>query len=189
MNDQIVIKVIMISGRSGSGKTSVTSELYARFSMLSIPHVRLEGDSLDEMYPEENDAEVFLTNLSSMWQNFTRLRGCTRLLINGTAVVLEAEELCETLQQASKEVNGSETPIRVEMRAFVLCNSNAVAQERLSRRETDRTLERHLQSSSKMAKVLGELQGDELEFIPTDDRSVSQVTDKIVESCLDWFQE
>jgi tRNA uridine 5-carbamoylmethylation protein Kti12 len=180
------VKVIIISGRAGSGKTSVSNELHARISQNRIPHVCLEGDSLDEIYPKESDAGIFLTNLSTMWQNFARLCGSTRLLINGTGVVLEAEAICKTLEEASKVVTGES--MAVEKRAFVLSSSDEAVEERLRSRETDLTLNQHLRSSSKMAAVLSELRRDWLEFIETDGQSVSQVADQIIESSIEWFR-
>ena len=180
------IKVIIISGRSGSGKTSASNQVHARFSENAIPHVCLEGDNLDEIYPKESDAEIFLTNLSSMWQNFVRLRGCTRLLINGTGVVLEVDNIRKALEEASKV--GDDKSVAVEMRAIVLCSSDETVEARLQNRETDLTLNQHLESSSKMAGVLGQLQGDWLEFIETGGRSVSEVADQIVESSIEWFR-
>jgi hypothetical protein len=180
------VKVIIVSGRAGSGKTSVSNELHARTSQNEIPHVCVEGDSLDEIYPKESDAGIFLTNLSSMWQNFARLRGSTRLLINGTGVVLIAEEICKTLEEASKVGNGES--MAVEKRAFVLCCSDEAVEARLQSRESDLTLDQHLKSSSKMAGVLGQLRRDWLEFIDTDGQSVSQVTDQIIKSSIEWFR-
>lgn len=188
MQAQKTIKIILISGRSGSGKTSVSHEMHARLSQLLVPHVSIEGDSLDEIYPEEDSPEIFLANLSSMWLNFTRLRGRTRLLMNGTALVLDADEIRKTIKQATGEVGDNEKTINVDMKAFVLCSSNDTAKLRLESRETDLTLQRHIESSSKMSKMLSKLEYNWLEFVNTDGCSVAGVTDQILEHCLHWYQ-
>lgn len=100
------VKVIVVPGHSRSSKTSIWNEIHAKLIQNVILRVCLGGDSLDEIHPEERDAEIFSNNLSSMWQNFSRLRGRTMRLIDETGLVLEGEAICKTLREVSRARRG-----------------------------------------------------------------------------------
>lgn len=180
------VKIIILSGRSGVGKTSVAYEIHEKLGHHSIPHVNLEADNLDEMFPEEREsAELLLANLYSMWQNYTRLRGCTNLLMNGTALVLEHENIKKTVQMAARTPDNPD--VQVETRVFVLSSSDETAHGRLSKREIGSTLQRHLESSTRMSKELNSLKHEWIEVVDTNDKSVLEIADSIVERCHRWL--
>lgn len=81
------IKVVMISGWSGCGKTSVANEIHRKLTNNAIPHASIEGDNLDMMFPEPTTPELLLTNLASCWRNLVCMKYCYNLIINGSAII------------------------------------------------------------------------------------------------------
>src|SRR5205823_2649448 len=122
--------LIVVSGRSGSGKSSVANEMSQQLRLRGIPHANMDGDNLDAMHPEPQGSDVLLANLEAMWTTYTRTApGLNRLIVSGTAVVLDFE----AIKKAMARVGGAEDG--VDGKAVILTTADGVAARRLKQRE------------------------------------------------------
>lgn len=187
----MAIQVILLSGRSGVGKTSVANEVSAQLRSRNLPHAHIDGDNLDMILPEEDSSEIFLLNLAAMWGTYHRHRGCNRLILSGTAMVLDREMIQQTIQESSDRRTPSDPDqheqIAVDLRGFILTATDAAASERLRAREIGSLLDQHVQSSYKMASVLEKEVGSWACRISTDGRSVKEIALQILEQA-EWLQ-
>lgn len=180
----INIHVLILSGRSGVGKSSVANEMSSHLSYLGIPHASIDGDNLDAIYPEEQDAEIMLQNLENMWRTYHSLRGCTRVIISGTAIVLERDAVRETIERASRGIHSTDHEVHVDVVNVILTASDSAAADRLERREIGSTLQEHLESSMRMSHVLEESIDDDkfVRRVSTNNRTVADIAVDILES-------
>lgn len=176
------VQLIVISGRAGSGKTSVGNEMSHLLRLNDVTHAHINADNLDSMYPDEPAAEVMLANLAAMWANYYHLRGVMKLIVSGTAVVLEMERVQKAIEWACRETfrpqgqlswKGNIMPaVSVNGRAFILCVPDAVAVARLKKREVGSETGAIVKSSRNMATVLEEQVGGWARRVYTDNTDV-----------------
>ena len=177
------VRLIIIYGRAGSGKTSVANEMSEQLKRLDIRHAHIDGDNLDAMYPEEPAADMLLPNIAAMWANYYHLRGVDRLIISGTAVAMEMDRISRALEWACSEPNLAVMKNKIEGmpaasvngRAFILQVSDGVAEKRLKRREVGSELEKTLASSRKMSAVLEEEVGGWARRVLAENREVREI--------------
>lgn len=197
------VRLIIVSGRAGSGKTSTTHEMSEQLKRLEIKHAHIDGDNLDAMFPEEAGADMLLANLAGLWSNYYHLRGVDRLILSGTAAVLETDRIVRTLRRVTASIptlhfqappspqpspGGAASPPRlggkdgrmmppasVSTRAFILQVPDALAERRLKQREVGSELPQLLASSRRMAGVLESQVGGWARRVPTDQREVKEV--------------
>ncbi|KAJ6788673.1 hypothetical protein PWT90_04982 [Aphanocladium album] len=98
------VRLIIVSGRAGSGKTSTANEMSEQLKRFEIKHAHIDGDNLDAMFPEEAGADMLLANLASLWSNYYHLRGVDRLILSGTAAVLETDRIARTLRRVTASI-------------------------------------------------------------------------------------
>ena len=72
-------ELLLLSGRSGVGKSTVAGELYHLLAQAEVKHALVEGDNLDLAYPVPWEYGLARKNLRAMWQNFRDL-GYRRLI-------------------------------------------------------------------------------------------------------------
>lgn len=167
------IKVILISGRSGSGKSSTSYEAAHVLSQNQVMHLTIEADNLDTMYPSQGDETTMLENLKSIWSGYWR-RACTTwasgwvrkhplhgaelvVLINGTGLVMHTDRVASVMQDvALNQEFAQKVEVIIEVFPIVLKADTAVVTERLTSREIGGELEQHLVSTEKMAVILAE---------------------------------
>ncbi|KAL2862483.1 uncharacterized protein BJX67DRAFT_385621 [Aspergillus lucknowensis] len=181
------VQVILLSGRSGVGKTSVANEMHEQLKIRHIPHAHIDGDNMDMIYPEEDGSELFLCNLAAMFENYRRLRGCTRLIISGTAMVLEQDGIRQVIEDGIRRLSGpGEEGSALDMKGFILTGSNAVVAERLEKREVGSALDAHLASTDRMAAVLEDKVGSWAIRVSTDGQRIKDTAGKILEQAC-WI--
>lgn len=137
--------VIFIGGRSGVGKSSVAAEASRLLAEADIRHAVIEGDNLDQAHPQPWRSGIPLAerNLAAMWANYREL-GYSRLIFTNTVSVLQVAGLAAAL--------GGE----VRSTAVLLTSTDAVAAERLAKREIGTALEEHVTRSVAAARRLDE---------------------------------
>ncbi|KAL3442808.1 hypothetical protein BJX65DRAFT_312426 [Aspergillus insuetus] len=182
----MTVQIILFSGRSGVGKTTIANEMHAQLNSRGIPHAHIDGDSLDMIYPAEWGSELLLRNLAAIVGNYYRLRRCRKFILSGTGVVLEREAIRrgieDVVQKEAVEDRDQDSGVGpVEMIAFILTAGDEVVFERLRGREVESTLDAHLVSSRRMARVLERKVGDWARRVPTRDRKVTDIALQILE--------
>ncbi|KAM3443017.1 hypothetical protein MY4824_000722 [Beauveria thailandica] len=98
------VRLIIVSGRAGSGKSSTANEMSEQLKRLEMRHAHIDCDNLDAMFPADDGADMLLANLAALWSNYYHLRGVDRLIISGTAAVLETERITRTLRRVTASI-------------------------------------------------------------------------------------
>ncbi|HEX7397800.1 MAG TPA: AAA family ATPase [Propionibacteriaceae bacterium] len=115
--------VLLIGGRSGSGKTQAASELHALLAREDVRHAVIEGDYLDLAHPTPWEHHLAERNLAAVWANYREL-GYERLIFSNTIAPLQAAELAAAM---------GDDPV---VTAVVLSASNDTVYARLAGRES-----------------------------------------------------
>ncbi|MCI0156880.1 AAA family ATPase [Leifsonia shinshuensis] len=159
--------LIVIGGRSGSGKTSVAAEASRILAEAGIRHAVIEGDNLDRAFPEpwRDGIDLAERNLAAMWRNY-RAVGYTRLIFTNTVSVLQLPTLTESLG--------------TNVRSFgvLLTASDETAADRLACREIGTGLDEHIARSSAAAALLDS--ASSAYRIATDHRSVHDIAGEVL---------
>jgi predicted ATPase len=137
MRLDIPTDAIFIGGRSGVGKSSVAAEASRILARADIRHAVIEGDNLDQAYPQPWRSALDLAeqNLAAMWANY-RAAGYSRVIFTNTVSVLEIPAL-------SAALGGN-----VRCAAVLLTSSDETAARRLARREIGTALDEHVRRSA-----------------------------------------
>jgi ABC-type glutathione transport system ATPase component len=77
------VDLLLIGGRSGSGKSSVAYELHDLLSNREVMHAFIEGDNLGLAYPPPWRHDLAESNLRAMWHNYHAL-GYRKLIYTNT---------------------------------------------------------------------------------------------------------
>lgn len=164
--------LLLLSGRSGVGKTTVAYEVSARLAAAEVAHWHLEGDLLDAVHPKPADdpdgSRLTRANLAALWANIRAL-GVHRVLYVNSAAVLEAAELAA----------GLGPPVRTTL--VELTAEDATAAARLAARERGSGLAEHLGRSARMARLLAERAPAGVHRVRTDGREVAGIAAEVVE--------
>ncbi|MDQ1126789.1 gluconate kinase [Microbacterium sp. SORGH_AS 505] len=155
--------VIFIGGRSGVGKSSVAAEASHLLAQADVRHAVIEGDNLDQAHPQPWRSGVPLAerNLAAMWANYREV-GYSRLIFTNTVSVLQVAELEAALGG------------HVRSTAVLLTSTDAVAADRLAKREIGTALEEHVARSAAAARRLDAGAPDAIR-IATDGRAVAEI--------------
>ena len=93
-------EVLLIAGRSGSGKTSVSFEVSDQLQKADVAHCLVDGDNLDTAYPkpaaDPHGIRLTEANLTALWRNYTAV-GQHRLIYVNTVSVLEYEMIIRSM--------------------------------------------------------------------------------------------
>lgn len=162
------IKVLLLGGRSGVGKTTVSYEISHQLQERDVAHALIDGDNLDAVYPKPENFDPTWSNLAAIWRNYRAL-GHHRMIYVNTVSVLEEERVRGAI--------GDD----VEIMGVLLTSSHATVAERLGQREIGSTLEFHLERSSAASVHLEKTAGEWVHRVPTDGRSVQEIAESIVQ--------
>ncbi|MGI4896636.1 MAG: AAA family ATPase [Janthinobacterium lividum] len=167
-----IVDVLLLGGRSGSGKTTVAHEISALLQARDVWHCHLEGDNVDAAHPKAADdpdgRALTQANVTALWRNY-RAIGHHRLIYVNTAVVLEPDLVLDALGG----------PCRVTVVAFTADNDTVAA--RLSQRETGGGMAHHVERSRVMAAVIDRDAVPETLWVATDRRTVRDVAQEVLD--------
>lgn len=161
-------EVIFIGGRSGVGKSSVAAEASHLLAGAGVPHAVIEGDNLDQAYPEpwRDGIDLAERNLAAMWKNY-RAIGHTRLIFTNTVSVLQVAELRAALGTAVRPF------------AVLLTATDTTAARRLAGREIGSALKEHIDRSERAARQLDAADGT-VSRVATDGRSITDIANEVL---------
>jgi len=165
-------QLLLIGGRSGSGKTQAASELHALLAREDVRHAVIEGDYLDLAHPTPWEHHLAERNLAAVWANYREL-GYERLIFSNTIAPLQGAELAAAM---------GDDPV---VTAVVLSASNDTVYARLAGRESGPELLEHLRRSEAAAARLDEECTPEVIRIDTNGRTSAEVGEHI-RSLLPW---
>jgi len=162
-------EVLFIGGRAGVGKSTVGAEVSHLLASAEVQHALIEGDNLDQAYPEPWRAGIDLAeqNLAAMWKNY-RKAGYRRLIFTNTVSVLQIEPLIAALGG------------RVRSTGVLLIASDESARSRLAVREIGSGLDEHVQRSAAAARKLAAEAGPAIHRVVTDGRTVNQIARDLI---------
>jgi gluconate kinase len=169
------LKLIILSGRSGSGKSSTAYEICHLLKAQKVPHTHIDGDNLNAFYPRDGSPDIMLLNLRKMWDtywvHFKVTYGGVQegrvlvVVLSGTSMILNSKEIVNVFTAVVNHRPGTTDslwPVNIEVSAIVLEAGDEVVEKRLQSREIGGELEEHLVSSSRMNQILGRVQNDEV---------------------------
>ena len=165
------IAALLVGGRAGVGKSTVSWEISAQLEDARIAHAHVEGDFLDRVFPapegDPNRSAVTEANLAAIWANFAAA-GCRRLIYTNTVSVLEPDLIDRALGGA------------VRLTRVLLTAEDGTARDRLAGREIGGELDAHLRRSASAARYLEEHAPTEVVRIRTDRRPVVEIAREII---------
>ena len=90
----MTVPVLLLTGPSGVGKTTVAYEVSAMLAARDVAHALIDTDNLDHIHPPPADdptkGRLTAANLAAVWANLSRA-GARRLILTGVVEDLEAE--------------------------------------------------------------------------------------------------
>ncbi len=161
-------RVLLIAGRSGVGKSTVSYETSAILRRHSVEHVLIDGDNLDAAYPKPAGSSLTEANLAAIWRNYQAIGHHRAIYVNTMSVLDEA-----MIRRALGE--------HVTITGIVLTADDQTIRERLERREVGTALALHLAASARAAGHLDQAVGDWVHRVPTAGRSVPEIAEEIVQ--------
>ena len=149
------------------GKSSVAAEASHLLARADIRHAVIEGDNLDQAYPQpwRDGIDLAEQNLAAIWRNY-RLIGYSRLIFTNTVSVLEMPSLTAALGE------------QVHSFGVLLTASDSATADRLARREIGTALEEHIERSKLAAARLDA--SSTAYTLTTDDRTTTDIATEIL---------
>ncbi|WP_277212656.1 ATPase [Isoptericola croceus] len=158
----MISELLLVSGRSGVGKSSAAFALHDLLAAEGIKHAVIEGDALGLAWPEPWEHRLAARNLAAVWANYRDL-GYRRLIYTNTVAILEADEIAAAMGD------------QPHVTSVLLTASDGTVQSRLSRREDGESLRTHIERSATAAAILDERSSANVHRVSTDDRTTSDV--------------
>lgn len=140
------IHALLIGGRSGVGKTTVSYEVSEILRHHDVEHVLVDGDNLDAAHPKPRGSDLTEANLAALWRNYRAL-GHQRLIYVNTVSVLEEAMIRRALGE------------RMSLSDILLTADDATVGRRLGQREIGSALDIHLERSVAAAEHLATTAG------------------------------
>jgi broad-specificity NMP kinase len=168
-------EVLFVGGRAGVGKSTVAAEVSHLLASSTVQHALIEGDNLDQAYPEpwRQGVDLAEQNLAAMWKNY-RKAGYRRLIFTNTVSILQMRPLIAALG------------VNVRSVGVLLMASDETARSRLARREIGSALEEHVQRSVAADRKLATEADPAVHRVNTDGRTVNEVARDLV-SLTRWL--
>jgi len=159
---------------AGVGKSTVAYELSRQLAKANVAHAVVEGDNLDQAYPEpwRNGIPLAEKYLAAIWRNYPEA-GYHRLIYTNTVSVMEMEEFGCAL--------GGE----VRVAGVLLQASDGTTADRLSKRESGASLQEHLERSRRANEYLGAAAPDSVHRVITDGRTPEEVAGDLL-ALIQW---
>lgn len=194
MSDQMAnLKILIISGRSGSGKSSTSYEVCHLLKKQEIPHVHIAGDNLDTLYPTDGTPEMMLVNLkliwNTYWTHFDSLRkrhagkNVFVIVLDGTAMIMHMDRIVKVLMDVVHNTpSAAETSelVDIHITPILLEASEENVEKRLKAREIGGELDAHIDSSRRMNRILDQMAESDIRRFVNDGTSITDLAGEIL---------
>ncbi|MHC5902789.1 hypothetical protein ACVNF4_02565 [Streptomyces sp. S6] len=166
-------EALLIGGRAGVGKTTVSWEISALLRSAEVPHALIDGDFMSQVHPAPPDdphlVDITTANLKAVWTNYSRL-GHRRLIYVNTMSVMPAST--GIFEQALAP--------DVRLIRVLLTATDPTTRSRLEHREQGSELESEWTNSRRKARLLEEGVPADTVRVATDGRSVAEIAGEVV---------
>lgn len=162
------MRLLVITGTMGSGKTAVLAETSDLLRALNVEHAAIDLDALGGAYLSNraNNDQTMYENLASISQNYARA-GLTRFLV-ARAIETRAE-----LDRCSKAIGATETVV------CRLLASEEVLRRRVAEREQGVRRKEFIQRVSKLTETLDKACLEDF-TVSTEDHDVTAVAREVL---------
>lgn len=164
-------EVLLIGGAAGVGKSTVGWEVSAQLNRLQVAHWHLEGDVLDAAWPRPLDdlsGDRMTVNTMRAMAGVFADEGYTRCVYVQTASVIDSHLATQALGD-------------VRLLGVLLTASDTTRMRRLTDREIGTDLDRHLESTRRMAERLAKESPPWVVRVATDGRGVPEIAAEVIE--------
>lgn len=161
------VEVVLIGGRSGVGKSTVSYEVSDLLGRHGVAHALIDGDNLDAVVPAVEGSALAEANLAAIWRNYAAI-GHRRAIYVNTVSVLEAGMIRRAL--------GGDIAII----GVLLTARDAAIADRLGRREIGSALDTHLARSTAAASHLDAAAPGWVHRVATDGLQIEEIAARIV---------
>jgi broad-specificity NMP kinase len=172
------VKIMLITGPAGIGKSTLCWEIGARLEKAQVAHAIVETDELDRVFPKPTTDElerlrpgatdVSALNLAAIWSTYRAL-GHSRLIMSGVIMHPGFDRRWILAAIPDAEI----TVIRLQA-------SESTLAKRLERREVGSGAEEQLQRTLRQARRMAAESGDGLLRVPTDGRTPAELADTVL---------
>jgi hypothetical protein len=168
------VRVLVICGASGAGKTSTAFEIGRLLEGLDVRHALIDTDELDRVWPQPEHVEALIDisrrNLSAWWANFSEL-GVRHLVLCGVmASVIQSERWI------------AEAIVAAEITFVRLTATRDTRVERLRRREIGSGFDDEMRSSDKAAAAADAHDPPGMARVATDRKGVVLVAREVLDA-------
>jgi hypothetical protein len=172
------IRVLVICGASGTGKTSTAFEIGRLLRGLGVRHALIDTDELDRIWPQPEPVEALIDlsrrNLNAWWSNLSDL-GVRHLVLCGVMALIGQSE-----RWIAEAVVGTQI-------SFVrLTATPRTRVERLRRREIGSGFEHEMRSSDVAAATADAHDPPGMLRVATDAKEVGLVAREVLEA-VNWI--
>lgn len=173
------IRVLVLCGASGVGKTSTAWEIGHRLQGVEIAHAILDTDDLDRVWPHPEGIEARISisrrNLQSCWATFSAV-GARHLVLCG--VMASTAESTEWIADA---IPGA------SIRFVRLVANHSTREGRLRRREIGSGFSHDMAASDRAATFIEAHDREDMLTVATDEKSVAAVVEEVLDA-IAWIR-
>lgn len=167
------VRVLVICGAAGTGKTSAAFEIGRVLQDLGIRHALIDTDELDRVWPQPEPVEALIDlsrrNLSAWWAGFSEL-GVRHLVLCGVMA---------SVAQSERWIAEAVVGARI---SFVrLSATRTTREERLRRREIGSGFEVEMLSSDRAAAAADAHDPPDMVRVTTDAKEIGLVAREVLE--------